>query len=159
MGGIPAYVEACGNAIAQIIRRGDGRRHRIVSDYDGADEGIRIAHGKVLVGRRVAAEFQVGIDGDGFAVGGGHHVVVVGLQLQVVGRLHRVEAGKTETGDRDVVAIDEIAAYIEQQGLTRILVADRGADLAGCRSEEHTSELQSHHDIVCRLLLDKKIDD
>src|SRR3970282_2926025 len=24
------------------------------------------------------------------------------------------------------------------------------------RSEEHTSELQSHHDIVCRLLLEKK---
>src|SRR5437667_11946917 len=29
----------------------------------------------------------------------------------------------------------------------------RGAPL---RSEEHTSELQSHHDLVCRLLLEKK---
>src|SRR5437667_12717925 len=28
--------------------------------------------------------------------------------------------------------------------------------LAGGRSEEHTSELQSHHDLVCRLLLEKK---
>src|SRR5437667_7570169 len=26
----------------------------------------------------------------------------------------------------------------------------------GQRSEEHTSELQSHHDLVCRLLLEKK---
>src|SRR5437773_9780890 len=26
------------------------------------------------------------------------------------------------------------------------------------RSEEHTSELQSHHDLVCRLLLEKKIE-
>src|SRR5437667_3362428 len=26
----------------------------------------------------------------------------------------------------------------------------------GGRSEEHTSELQSHHDLVCRLLLEKK---
>src|SRR6266540_5227202 len=26
----------------------------------------------------------------------------------------------------------------------------------GRRSEEHTSELQSHHDLVCRLLLEKK---
>ena len=26
----------------------------------------------------------------------------------------------------------------------------------GNRSEEHTSELQSHHDLVCRLLLEKK---
>src|SRR5437667_10501795 len=30
--------------------------------------------------------------------------------------------------------------------------ATRGAT----RSEEHTSELQSHHDLVCRLLLEKK---
>src|SRR5260221_11356094 len=37
------------------------------------------------------------------------------------------------------------------------------AELSGCtgarrarRSEEHTSELQSHSDIVCRLLLEKK---
>src|SRR5437773_4878694 len=28
--------------------------------------------------------------------------------------------------------------------------------LFGLRSEEHTSELQSHHDLVCRLLLEKK---
>src|SRR5437667_3558724 len=27
---------------------------------------------------------------------------------------------------------------------------------APTRSEEHTSELQSHHDLVCRLLLEKK---
>src|SRR5437773_7661837 len=27
---------------------------------------------------------------------------------------------------------------------------------SGARSEEHTSELQSHHDLVCRLLLEKK---
>src|SRR2546421_3128489 len=27
---------------------------------------------------------------------------------------------------------------------------------AGCRSEEHTSELQSRSDLVCRLLLEKK---
>src|SRR5437773_11594398 len=29
---------------------------------------------------------------------------------------------------------------------------------AASRSEEHTSELQSHHDLVCRLLLEKKKD-
>src|SRR6266540_441300 len=28
--------------------------------------------------------------------------------------------------------------------------------LRSWRSEEHTSELQSHHDLVCRLLLEKK---
>src|SRR5204862_6900566 len=30
------------------------------------------------------------------------------------------------------------------------------ADAAGARSEEHTSELQSRRDLVCRLLLEKK---
>src|SRR5437773_5915773 len=31
-----------------------------------------------------------------------------------------------------------------------------GAHQRRGRSEEHTSELQSHHDLVCRLLLEKK---
>src|SRR5947207_10577064 len=36
-------------------------------------------------------------------------------------------------------------------------VAVLGSCLRGvCRSEEHTSELQSHSDLVCRLLLEKK---
>src|SRR5437667_6614682 len=30
------------------------------------------------------------------------------------------------------------------------------ASIGFARSEEHTSELQSHHDLVCRLLLEKK---
>src|SRR5437667_8291103 len=37
--------------------------------------------------------------------------------------------------------------------LWRLELPERGD---GCRSEEHTSELQSHHDLVCRLLLEKK---
>src|SRR5438034_7137792 len=35
----------------------------------------------------------------------------------------------------------------------RLAVEER---LAALRSEEHTSELQSHSDLVCRLLLEKK---
>src|SRR5438034_1422209 len=31
-----------------------------------------------------------------------------------------------------------------------------GSDRRSLRSEEHTSELQSHSDLVCRLLLEKK---
>src|SRR5260221_1983784 len=40
------------------------------------------------------------------------------------------------------------------------LVCRLGSPIAVCRiirSEEHTSELQSHSDLVCRLLLEKKI--
>src|SRR5438132_4512155 len=32
----------------------------------------------------------------------------------------------------------------------------KAVSLASIRSEEHTSELQSHSDLVCRLLLEKK---
>src|SRR5690606_41041689 len=34
-----------------------------------------------------------------------------------------------------------------------------GADVSGVRSEEHTSELQSRENLVCRLLLEKKKQD
>src|SRR6266516_7933070 len=40
--------------------------------------------------------------------------------------------------------------------LGRILVERRGDVLVLGRSEEHTSELQSPYDLVCRLLLEKK---
>src|SRR5438874_10428809 len=38
---------------------------------------------------------------------------------------------------------------------TARVITDTG-NLAGPRSEEHTSELQSRRDLVCRLLLEKK---
>src|SRR5437773_3725913 len=36
-----------------------------------------------------------------------------------------------------------------------LVIQVKGPDFP-LRSEEHTSELQSHHDLVCRLLLEKK---
>src|SRR5437588_5940038 len=42
---------------------------------------------------------------------------------------------------------------------SRVIHEDTGWVVAsGERSEEHTSELQSHSDLVCRLLLEKKND-
>src|SRR5438034_11711728 len=40
--------------------------------------------------------------------------------------------------------------------LTAFSPRDRSAPAISSRSEEHTSELQSHSDLVCRLLLEKK---
>src|SRR5437667_6278744 len=42
------------------------------------------------------------------------------------------------------------------QGARRSLSKMLDLLAAAKRSEEHTSELQSHHDLVCRLLLEKK---
>src|SRR5260221_14732350 len=43
------------------------------------------------------------------------------------------------------------AARVHARALRRVRACDRAP-----RSEEHTSELQSHSDLVCRLLLEKK---
>src|SRR5436190_17072170 len=50
-------------------------------------------------------------------------------------------------------------SQLDQRRCARRGDDDRGApehDLRRVRSEEHTSELQSHSDLVCRLLLEKK---
>src|SRR5699024_5663277 len=46
------------------------------------------------------------------------------------------------------------ANYLIERGHSRIGLA--GIDRSSTRSEEHTSELQSRFDLVCRLLLEKK---
>src|SRR5207247_3258129 len=48
--------------------------------------------------------------------------------------------------------------HVEQQDFTEALaaLAEGGIDELRLRSEEHTSELQSRVDLVCRLLLEKK---
>src|SRR5438132_7716877 len=53
----------------------------------------------------------------------------------------------------------EILREVHAPGLLLVVWAGRvhfAQDLRGNRSEEHTSELQSHSDLVCRLLLEKK---
>src|SRR5260370_18938151 len=56
-------------------------------------------------------------------------------------------------------SLDAIASGVFAEGGLRVQVVRRvlleGA-VRGDRSEEHTSELQSHLNLVCRLLLEKK---
>src|SRR5260221_8562802 len=46
---------------------------------------------------------------------------------------------------------------IPRRNVPVVTTAARHPTVAPSRSEEHTSELQSHSDLVCRLLLEKKI--
>src|SRR5437667_8880711 len=62
--------------------------------------------------------------------------------------------------ERDVVSADLVAELADGLQEREALDVPDGAshldDTDIGRSEEHTSELQSHHDLVCRLLLEKK---
>src|SRR5947207_6065899 len=74
-----------------------------------------------------------------------------------------------QPGERDHVKVDRKLVHLERP-LTIMLHKPAGFvstrndpqardtifDLLPPRSEEHTSELQSHSDLVCRLLLEKK---
>src|SRR5438034_2886807 len=62
----------------------------------------------------------------------------------------------------DVCSSDLIASLVRNQpvsedvGMTGEITLTGQVLPIGGRSEEHTSELQSHSDLVCRLLLEKK---
>src|SRR5260221_2433900 len=45
---------------------------------------------------------------------------------------------------------------LDRQGVKLAIATNQGGVAFEYRSEEHTSELQSHSDLVCRLLLEKK---
>src|SRR5260221_10812065 len=49
-----------------------------------------------------------------------------------------------------------LGALVLNKTLPDFLLDPDGAAVKVARSEEHTSELQSHSDLVCRLLLEKK---
>src|SRR5436190_8929294 len=73
----------------------------------------------------------------------------------------RAPAGGDRTGDRAIGTEREtVRAAVGDERAPRVLRAiPRPAEpqaMRRSRSEEHTSELQSHSDLVCRLLLEKK---
>src|SRR5438270_4386168 len=61
--------------------------------------------------------------------------------------LHSFPTRRSSDLPRPAVGLDDVAVHPE-----RAL-----AELRALRSEEHTSELQSQSNLVCRLLLEKKI--
>src|SRR5207248_144641 len=61
------------------------------------------------------------------------------------------------TKRRTRIALADLGARQAQYEFTEVAWKQRGAlRRAAARSEEHTSELQSPYDLVCRLLLEKK---
>src|SRR5438034_1553795 len=88
--------------------------------------------------------------------------MILGLSITTYTLLHTVlslvgivaglvVAGALASGTR----LDRWAAVFV---VTTVLANASGFGFPSVRSEEHTSELQSHSDLVCRLLLEKKKD-
>src|SRR5690242_21180938 len=73
-------------------------------------------------------------------------------------QLIRIWVGKFEAGalDDDVQAADLIQEYEAKIAALERMVGRQALEIELLRSEEHTSELQSHVNLVCRLLLEKK---
>src|SRR5256885_10618679 len=81
--------------------------------------------------------------------------------------LFRSQSGTTQylfglwgSGPSDVFAVGDLILHFNGTGWTALSGAPNEAWRAvwGTRSEEHTSELQSPCNLVCRLLLEKKKD-
>src|SRR5690349_23469326 len=62
--------------------------------------------------------------------------------------------GKAETTGADLV--QRVGHFGDEGRVAETDAEHPGPDLDARRSEEHTSELQSRRDLVCRLLLEKK---
>src|SRR5438034_3633949 len=56
-----------------------------------------------------------------------------------------------QSGSRAISACSAACRLLSSLG-----ICSSPSSIHGSRSEEHTSELQSHSDLVCRLLLEKK---
>src|SRR5438034_1464863 len=69
-------------------------------------------------------------------------------------KLEGKAAGMTQAMRTTTTVKQTSSASQSRESGARLASASRM--LRNCRSEEHTSELQSHSDLVCRLLLEKK---
>src|SRR6266536_2560843 len=108
---------------------------------------------------RYAALLAAGLRAGGVRVV--HDAFFDTVLASVPGRAAAVVAAAAERGvnlrlaDPDTVAISCDEAT-ERRHLIAVWASFGAADEMARRSEEHTSELQSRVDIVCRLLLEKK---
>src|SRR5699024_6644673 len=80
----------------------------------------------------------------------------IAQELEVTRRIEQMLDSALEAAYDGVVITDPDGTITKvNQGFLELTGFESGNNLVG-RSEEHTSELQSRFDLVCRLLLEKK---
>src|SRR5260221_1932370 len=106
------------------------------------------------IGRAIAKR----LSRDGFAV------AIVDINADMLDEVKKEiedQGGQVLALKADLTKLDDIQNIINRSaewGQLTVLVNNAGRVIISpfLRSEEHTSELQSHSDLVCRLLLEKK---
>src|SRR5690349_823188 len=79
----------------------------------------------------------------------GRHTPIVRAALLTIGN-------EVVSGDVVNTNASWLSQRLESLGVRVVLAAAVPDEVDAIRSEEHTSELQSRRDLVCRLLLEKK---
>ena len=131
-------------SVGLFVSRDKKGRQKNAEDYFLASKSLPWwAIGASLIAANISAEQFIGMSGSGFASGLAiaSYEWMAAITLIIVGKYFLpifIEKG-----------IYTIPEFVEKRFSTELKTI-----LA--RSEEHTSELQSHSDLVCRLLLEKK---
>src|SRR5260221_4134355 len=68
----------------------------------------------------------------------------------------RINSVVRKTSGNENATIERMLSFIDTTYKTQMTTTSKPFPSSLSRSEEHTSELQSHSDLVCRLLLEKK---
>src|SRR2546427_12550095 len=87
------------------------------------------------------------------AVAAARELGVAMATVHCLGGADMLAAAAQAAGEVALVGVTILTSH-DGAGLGQVL--GRGVPDVGCRSEEHTSELQSQSNLVCRLLLEKK---
>src|SRR5699024_11493151 len=71
-------------------------------------------------------------------------------------RSSRADAQRSSKSTARFASKDGVTVFAQPEPSSASTVSNKVLSVSGVRSEEHTSELQSRFDLVCRLLLEKK---
>src|SRR5690606_4442069 len=112
---------------------------------------------RVVLDRLAVERVQDGVAGTVGCGAGALHRRAVAEVLHVAAERALVDATVFGTGERNAVVLELVdrSRSLASEVFHGVGVAQPVRALDG-RSEEHTSELQSRENLVCRLLLDKK---
>src|SRR2546427_5544503 len=143
------------SAAAQQLTRGTERQRQLIG-HGREDSEAAAGIASQLHGRAQDAERQINAVAQQARRHGAEIARASELLVSLVAHLDQVShaASTLEEGSREIGKLVDSITRIASQ--TDLLALNAAIEAARARSEEHTSELQSQSNLVCRLLLEKK---